>query len=474
MVADVRSEGSYVCDFIEKHCRITRGDRTGDLVRLLPFQRELLTDLFELREDGRRRYRRAYVQIGRKNGKTFLLACTSLYEALMGEIGGEVYFVAADRQQASRAFDECKRIIEQDAELASLFRVFRYHCEVPQTGTILRVLSADASLQAGLSPSFVCFDEVAMQPTDRLWSMMSLGSGARSQPLLVGISTPGWERDSLAFRLYQHGRAVASGETQDPSFYFKAWEPADSECDHTSPLAWADANPALGEFLNLEDFQAAVASTPEHEFRRFRLGQWTSTKDAALPAGAWDALTDKNRVVPPGSSIIVGFDGSRVRDCTALCACTITDPHIWPIEIWEPTEHERVDPKDVAEAIRQTCHSYDVRELICDESLWSWVLFELAEEGAPVVVMPQTPQRSISAWQRISDAIAERRITHNGDPRVARHFENLVLKSDRFGQRPTRDRTGPRLPIDAAMASIWSYDRAAQQEEPREPMVAFV
>ncbi len=95
---------------------------------------------------GKRRYRRAYIQMPRKNGKTFLMACVSLYEALTGEIGGEVYFVAGDRQQASRAFDECRRIVEQDAELASLFKPYCYSMEVPSTGTILRVLSSEAGL----------------------------------------------------------------------------------------------------------------------------------------------------------------------------------------------------------------------------------------------------------------------------------------------------------------------------------------
>jgi phage terminase large subunit-like protein len=155
-----KTEGSFVAEFIEQHCRLTRGDRAGQLVRLEPFQRDLLDDLFELRARTRR-YRRAYVQLPRKNGKTFLLACVSLYEALTGELGGEVYFVAGDRQQASRAFDECRRIVEQDPELAGLFRVYRHSMEVPSTGTVLRVLSAEAGLQQGLSPSFVVFDEVA-------------------------------------------------------------------------------------------------------------------------------------------------------------------------------------------------------------------------------------------------------------------------------------------------------------------------
>jgi phage terminase large subunit-like protein len=73
----IASEGVYVCEFIEAHCRITRGAHAGELVRLLSWERELIGDLFVL-QHGRRRYRRAYVQLGRKNGKTFLTACVAL------------------------------------------------------------------------------------------------------------------------------------------------------------------------------------------------------------------------------------------------------------------------------------------------------------------------------------------------------------------------------------------------------------
>jgi phage terminase large subunit-like protein len=472
---DGRTEGPFVAEFIERHCRLTRGDRAGQLVRLLPFQVDLLRDLFELKEDGRRRYRRAYVQLPRKNGKTSLLAAVALYEALLGEVGGEVYFVAGDRQQASRAFDECRRIVEQDRELASLVKPYRLHMEVPSTGTLMRVLSAEAGLQMGLSPSFVVFDEVAVQPTDRLWNTMSLGSGARAQPLLVGISTPGWERDSLAFRLYQHGRRVQSGEVQDPTFFFRCWEPADQECDYRQPAAWREANPALGAFLNEEDFQAALGTTPEMEFRRFRLGQWTSTQSAAFPYGAWEACAAPDRQISTGETIMVGFDGARERDCTCLIGVTLDErPHIFPIEVFEPAEGARVDPKNVAEAIRETCRRYDVQQIVCDEHLWSWVLLELESEGLPVLAMPQNAQRSVKCWQRFADAVLEGRLTHDGDLRLARHVANLILKSDRFGTRPTRDRTSPRSYIDAAMAAIWAYNQTLDQPPEPEALVAWV
>lgn len=83
------------------------------------------------------------------------MACIAVYEAVFGELGGEIYFVAGDRMQASRAFGEIRKIVEADPELRGLFTFYKHSAEIPSTGTVLRVLSAEAGLQLGLEPSFV-------------------------------------------------------------------------------------------------------------------------------------------------------------------------------------------------------------------------------------------------------------------------------------------------------------------------------
>lgn len=447
------SEGNFVIEFIERHCRITKGKQAGQLVKLVQWQRDLITDLFAL-EAGVRRYRRAYIQMARKNGKTFLLACVAVYEAVFGEIGGECYFVAGDRQQASRAFGEIRKIVEADPELRGLFTFYKHSAEIASKGTILRVLSADAGLQLGLEPSFVVFDEVAVQPNDRLWNAMSLGSGTRSQPMIVGISTPGWEKDSLAFRLYQHGKKILAGEIDDPTFFFRCWEPSDPEADHTDPKVWAEANPSLGAFLHAEDFASAVGSTDENEFRRFRLGQWTSTHSVAFPSGAWGGA-EAERDIPFGAEVVVAFVAARQRDVVAIIGCTVDSPHISPVRIWE--QGERVDPFDVAEELRAVCADYNVRDVVCSEHDWSWVLLQLADEGMPVTKVPRSPQRLAGQWQQFFDAIVEKRLTHDPDPILGRHAGNLALISGPSGLRPDLD-VSEGAPIAAALAAMIAYD----------------
>jgi phage terminase large subunit-like protein len=103
-------------------------------------------------------------------------------------------------------------------------KVYRDAIEVPRHGAVYRVLSSDGKLQQGLNPSLVIFDELHVQPNDDLWDALTLGSGARLDPLAVAITTAGFDLDSLAGRLYNYGKSVAANEIQDDSFGFYWWE----------------------------------------------------------------------------------------------------------------------------------------------------------------------------------------------------------------------------------------------------------
>ena len=272
--------------FIEAFCRHSKGEWAGQPLRLAPWQRTLINELMATGSAGRRRHRIGYVGLPRKNGKSTLGAALALYGLLAdGEPGAEVYSCAGDRRQAEIVFGEAKRMVGADPELRGVVHVQRYHLEGPDH-SIYRVLSADAALQQGLNPSLVIFDEVHVQPTEDLWNAMTLGSGTRRQPLIVGLTTAGFDEASLAYRLYEYGRNVERGVVDDPTFSFRWWQaPADASV--REPASWALANPALsgrGAFLKADDFATAVRTTTEAPFRRFRLNQWTQADEQWLPA----------------------------------------------------------------------------------------------------------------------------------------------------------------------------------------------
>jgi phage terminase large subunit-like protein len=140
-----------------------------------------------------------------------------------------------------------------------------------------------------------------------------------------------------------------------------------------------------------------------------------------------------------------------------------SSPHCQASIVLPIRRAERVDPLDVADEIRAVWARYDVREFLCSEADWSWVLLQLSEEGLPVTKVPRSPQRLSLAWQTFYDAIVERRVTHDPDPVLARHAANLSLISGPSGLRPDLD-VAEGSPIAAALGAMLAYDGVARIE----------
>lgn len=463
------TDGYAVREFIENFCRNTKssfGSVAGELIRLREWQGNLIDDLFEIRGDGSRRFRRGMIGLPKKSGKSLLGSTLAIY-ALVGdgEQGGEVYSCAAAKDQARIVFGVAKAMVEADPQLSKFLKVYRDVIEFPQMGSVYRVLSADADLQDGLNPSFCIFDEVHRQPNDELWNVMSNAISTRPKAIVIGITTAGWDRESICYKLYDYGKRVASGEIDDPTFFFRWWEPADDKANYLDPVVWAEANPGYGDFQSSEDFEAASKSTPENAFRRYRLNQWTQTHSAWLKAGAWDTCLRPDRHLEPKEPVVLGFDGSWANDSTALVACSIKDYHIEVIDSWEkqPSDDDdwRVDVNDVEEAIRKACKVYNVDAVVCDPSYWKATLQKLASEGLPMVELPNSVPRMVEATKVFEDHVYEGKVSHNGDPRLARHIANCVIKTDRRtdGHYVTKEYRSSSRKIDLAIAALIAFYR---------------
>jgi hypothetical protein len=222
-------DGAFVSEFVETHCRITKdsfGGPVGDLLSLRPWQREMFGRLLARQPSTlQRRHRFGLVGVPRKNGKSAMIAGLALYGLLMEDAGAEVYSVAGDRDQARLVFGTAKRMVEMDAELSAVTKLYRDAIEDPASGSVYRAVSAEAPLKEGLSPTLTVVDEVHVINED-LWNVFALAMGARPEPLLVGITTAGARYDSrgretICYRLWQYGTQLATGHEADPSFYFE-------------------------------------------------------------------------------------------------------------------------------------------------------------------------------------------------------------------------------------------------------------
>lgn len=477
----VQGDGDKFSDFGETFCRVTKDSvaaPAGQLLKFRPWQRQLHRNILARRPDGMLRHRQALVGLARKNGKSADGAVLGVGGLVLGPQGGEVYSCAADKEQARIVFGTARRMVELDPELSRLLKLYRDVIEYPTTGSIYRVLSAEAFTKEGLNPHLVLFDEVHAQPNRELWDVMSLAMGARREPLMVGITTSGVKtdstgQDSLCYSLYQYGKRVALGEIDDPSFFMAWYEPRDASADHRSERTWREANPGFDDLVAAEDFVSSVLRTPEAEFRTKRCNQWVSTALTWLPAGVWDACESEGEI-PAGAEVVLGFDGSFSNDSTALVAIGVGEtPHVDVVECWEKPATEgndwRVPIVEVEDAIRKACRRWQVREIVCDPFRWARTYQVLEDEGLPIVEFPQSPQRMVPATQRFYEAVLNKTITHSGDPRLARHLGNCVLKVDQRGSRLAKDsRNSPRK-IDLAVAAVMALDRASQAVEQPQP-----
>lgn len=266
----VISDGDDVIAFAEYFLRVTKGVRAGEPLTFTDWQQWLLRALLERNELGRLRYKRALIGLPRKNGKSLLGSALALYGLFAGEAGAEVYSAAGDRQQARIVFEEAKHQIQRSSSLVNECKVYRDAIEVPSTGAIYRVLSSDGKLAQGLNPSLVVFDELHVQRNDDLYDALTMGSGARLDPLVVAITTAGFDLESLCGRLYQYGKRVAAGEASEDQFGFWWWE-AKTDCDINDEKQWKISNPNLPlGLLDLDDMRVSARQSSEAAMRRFQ------------------------------------------------------------------------------------------------------------------------------------------------------------------------------------------------------------
>lgn len=474
-------------DEFTQFLRVTKdsvGGSAGEPMIMRAWQTAMMNRLLARGPNGRLRHRQALIGVPRKNGKSALGAGIALFGLAFGPSGGEVFSCAADKEQARIVFGTAKKMLELEPQFGSMFKTYRDAIELPATGSVYRVLSAEAFTKEGLNPHLVLFDEVHAQPNRELWDVMALATGARVEPLLVGITTAGVKSDSsgsdsLCYGMYQYGCKVASGEIDDPSFYFEWWG-APEGADHKDPQVWADANPGFGDIVSEDDFHSAVLRTPEAEFRTKRLNQWVSAAQAWLPAGAWDACESADTVIADGTEVVLGFDGSFNNDSTALVVVTTpaedAPPHVDVVAAWEKPQGSGQDWAvpiiDVEEEIRKACRKWQVREIVCDPYRWARTYQVLEDEGLPVVEFPQSPSRMIPATARFYEGVLNQTITHSGDARLARHLGNCVIRTDNRGSRLSKDSKGSPRKIDLAISAVMALERACQEPE-AEPTPQF-
>jgi phage terminase large subunit-like protein len=440
--------------FIREYLITPKGVGAREPFDLRPFQREIIAGAFAPR------VRTALVSLPRGNGKSALAAALGLAEMFVGPDSAEVLCVASDLRQAMIVLRMARRMVELNPDLADRVHVFADRLYLPENDALLLPLPAEVGALHGHDPSLLIVDELHVVTTD-VWEAVTSVSGKRPESLTLAISTPAASPDSVMWQLVEHGR-----RGDDPAFYFREYA-APEGCDIGDRKAWRTANPALAckrPFLSEDGIEAVRRTISEARFRQLRLGQWVTGVESWLPWGLWDTC-HVDREVYPRERVVLAFDGSASGDSTALVGCTL-DGHLWVEGLWEnPGDPRwRVPRGDVDRAVDVAFTKYDVAELACDPWGWRSEIEGWANRyGERRVLEWNTAhaQRMAPATDRLYQAVTTKTVSHDGDARLAMHVAHCVAKRTPMGDLVSKDKRGSPRKIDAAVAAIVAFDRAA-------------
>lgn len=473
----------------------TKGPFAGQPFNLRPWQeKRIIRPLFKLdRRTGKRQYRMCLLMMPRKNGKTELVAALAIDGLLFdGEIGAEVYSAAADKDQASLAFNVAAQMIRNDPELLARCDILDSQKRIVdhKTGSFYRAISAEAYSKHGFNASRVIYDELHAAQSRELWDVLTSSTGARAQPLMIAISTAGYDRFSILYEIYQHAKRVAETPALDPSFLPIIFEAPD-DADWTDEQVWKRANPALGDFRSLEEMRAACARAKaipaqEQAFRRLYLNQWTEQASRWIALDAWDRCqVPIDRATLRKRKCFIGLDLSTTTDLTAAVAVFPDGesfdvlPHFFvPAErIAERTTRDRVPYTEWARAELLTAtpgavvdYDYLVRRLLeWDDEFdvqvvaydpWNAtdVISRLEKVHGFTCAKVRQGFATLSAPSKLLEkAILGQQLRHDGHPILRWNIGNMSVESDAAGNiKPSKELSTER--IDGGYALIMAID----------------
>ena len=485
--------------FCEK-LKHTKGRFDNAPFLLEPFQKRIISDVFgTVLDSGARQYRTVYVEIPRKNGKSELAAALALKLLFADdEPGAEIYGAAADRDQASIVFDVAVQMVRKAPGLAKRAKIVESTKRIlyPARNSFYRVLSAEHASKHGFNPHAVVFDELHAQPNRHLWDVMTTGSGTRWQPLVVAITTAGYDRTSICWEQHEYAQQILDGVIEDPTFYPVIFA-ADREDDWTDEAIWYKANPALGVFRDLEEMRVAFHKAKnmpafQNTFRRLYLNQWTQQEDRWMDLGVWDeSAGEVYEEDLEGEIAYGGLDLASTEDMAAFVLvfpdedeCYDVLPFFWlpedavarrtqkdnvPYQVWadngllEVTPGNIIDYRYILNRISELGERYYIQEIAFDRWGAQKIANELADAGFTVAQFGQGFATMASPTKELMRLIKGRRLRHGGHPILRWQADNLVVRQDPSGNlKPDKGKSSEK--IDGMVALIMGLDRALRNQ----------
>ncbi|MDQ7215634.1 terminase large subunit [Enterobacter cloacae] len=499
-------------ELAERACRFVQllphssGDLAGQKLKLEPWQAFAFSSIFGwvTKKTKKRRFREAYIRVARKNGKSFFAAGIGTYMFCAdGENSAEVYCGATTMAQAKKVFTPARQMADRLPSLRSKFNISVWVDSLTRPdGSLFAPIAGKPG--DGDSPHCAIIDEYHEHDTDHMYEAMTLGMGARSQPLTLIITTAGTSLESPCYDKDKQVKEMLNGHVPNERLFGLIYE-LDEGDDWTDPTNFIKANPNLDVSISFDDLLAEMEVAKQvprkvNAFKTKRLNIWVSGKAAFYNMTQWHAAADKSLRYEDfaGEDYYLGLDLAQRLDLNAGVGVFVREiegkKHYYCIspKFWVPEDTVRsTDPKIAKTADRyvkfvemgaleatdgaeadyreilasiidlQEINKVRISEIPIDPSGATALSHELQDHGFEPISIRQDYTNMSPPMKELEAALAGGRFHHDGNPVLSWCISNVIGKNVPGSDDIVRPTKGDKQSkIDGATALFMAIGRA--------------
>lgn len=484
-----------LCAFIERLPHV-KGPLAGEAIKLEPWQAFILTTVFGwVRPDGRRRFRRSYIEVPRGNAKSTLSSAVALYMLAADREGGaEVYSLATTRDQARIVFGDAQTMARRSAGFRTRFGVAvgAHNMHVLATGSKFEALSAEGSTLDGLNIHFGCVDELHAHKTRTVYDVVETGTGKRNNSLLWVITTAGSNRAGICYEVRTFVTRMLDGVFEDDSQFGIIYGLDDGD-DWTSDSALIKANPNWGISVQPEvllPLQAKAMQMPSatNNFKTKHLNEWVNADTAWMDMRAWDACSDASLDLDDfaGHPCWIGLDLASKTDVAAMVLVfrhpeiaggyavfgryylpedTVNSSANSQYSGWMRAGRLTVTPGNVIDFgwieadLIDFASRFEIQAVAFDPFQATQLSTRMLEEGLPMIEVRPTVLNFSEPMKTVEALVLQKKLIHDNDPALTWMASNVVAHLDaKDNIYPRKER--PENKIDGIVALIMAISRA--------------
>ncbi|WP_027349549.1 terminase large subunit [Halotalea alkalilenta] len=483
--------GDNLCAFIELLPHI-KGPLAGQAIELEPWQVFILTTVFGwVRKDGRRRFRRAYIEVPRGNAKSTLSSAVGLYMLTAdGEGGAECYSLATTRDQARIVFGDAQQMARKSPGFRARYGVTvgAHNIHVINTASKFEALSAEGSTLDGLNIHFGCIDELHAHKTRTVYDVVETGTGKRDNSLLWVITTAGSDRAGICYEVRTFVTRLLDGLVADDS-QFGIIYGLDEGDDWGTEEALIKANPNWNISVRPEvigPLQAKALQLPSatNNFRTKHCNDWVSTDTAWMDIRAWERCADSSLCLEDfaGEPCWIGIDLASKVDIASMAIVFEREGkaiafvrHFLPEDTvfsaansqyqgWMNSGRLLATPGNVTDfsmieaELLDWATRFEVKAVAFDPFQATQFSTRMLAEGLPMIEVRPTVLNFSEPMKQLEALVLQAKFTFDNDPVLTWMVSNVVCHRDaKDNIYPRKER--PENKIDGVIAVLMALNR---------------